>query len=230
MKTLQAQLNSLKKRANQFENPFLESILEGFIDGLLILTPAGDLHYANGLAHDILGRFYQLPNQAGLIDQEVNRIHRAVIDSQQWHPEQYHTDPNRLKTATHSQHRDRQSPHYPTVVIESELDFEPAGRLRLRARWSPLSLEITELSMPPMIWLTIEDQQRSLQAQALLDVERYGFTARESEIWLRRKAQVPYRDIAQELFITVNTVKKHVKNIRVKVEDYRFRQEMRMAN
>ncbi|MEM6592792.1 MAG: helix-turn-helix transcriptional regulator, partial [Cyanobacteria bacterium P01_C01_bin.73] len=71
---------------------------------------------------------------------------------------------------------------------------------------------------------------RSLQAQALLDVERYGFTARESEIWLRRKAQVPYRDIAQELFITVNTVKKHVKNIRVKVEDYRFRQEMRMAN
>ncbi|MEO0537955.1 MAG: helix-turn-helix transcriptional regulator [Cyanobacteria bacterium P01_A01_bin.123] len=200
MDTLRIQLHRLKQRGSQLDNDFLESVLEGFIDGVLILTDQGDLHHANALAYEIIDKFCQSETETQLINQEVSRIYQAIAGSQDLYGDQ-------------------------TVIVESELDFEILGRLRLRARWSTVKPQVD-----PIIWITLEDQQRSLQAQAILEVEKYGFTARETEVWLRRKARVPYREIAQELFITVNTVKKHVKNIRVKIENYGFRQDMRLAN
>ena len=200
MDALKTQLNTLKQRGSQLNNNFFESVLEGLIDGVLILTAQGDLHHANALAYEIFDKFCQSADQTQRINTEVNRIYQAIVGS---------------KDVYHDQ----------TVIVESDLDFGTLGRLRLRARWSSVKPQAD-----PMIWITLEDQQRSLQAQAILEVEKYGFTARETEVWLRRKAKVPYREIAQELFITVNTVKKHVKNIRVKIENYGFRQDMQLAN
>jgi DNA-binding CsgD family transcriptional regulator len=66
--------------------------------------------------------------------------------------------------------------------------------------------------------VTIEDRQQSTHNAALTDVKKYGLTPREAEIWLLRRANYSYKEIADRLFITLNTVKKHMKNIYAKQE------------
>jgi DNA-binding CsgD family transcriptional regulator len=43
--------------------------------------------------------------------------------------------------------------------------------------------------------------------------QKYGLTCREQEIWLLHRANYTYKQIALELCITPNTVKKHMKSI-----------------
>jgi len=59
----------------------------------------------------------------------------------------------------------------------------------------------------------MEDQNLSKQMQAITDAKRYGLTPREAEVWSLHQAKLSYKEIAKNLYITVNTVKKHIKNI-----------------
>ncbi|MFP4007691.1 MAG: helix-turn-helix transcriptional regulator [Spirulinaceae cyanobacterium] len=63
------------------------------------------------------------------------------------------------------------------------------------------------------IW---EDYQQTLQQQAIADRQKYQFTNREAEVWQLRQQQLSYPEIAAKLYISVNTVKKHLKNINAK--------------
>ena len=45
------------------------------------------------------------------------------------------------------------------------------------------------------------------------EIQRYRLTPREAEVWRLRKQGHTYQEIAQELFITISTVKKHVNSI-----------------
>lgn len=53
---------------------------------------------------------------------------------------------------------------------------------------------------------------------AIAQAEHYGLTSREAEVWLLRQANYSCREIAAELYISLNTVKKHMKNIHAKRE------------
>jgi len=59
------------------------------------------------------------------------------------------------------------------------------------------------------------------------EIEKYGLTPRESEVWLLYRANYSRKEIAAELFISIDTVKKHLKNIKTKqdkflcIEDWR---------
>ncbi len=66
------------------------------------------------------------------------------------------------------------------------------------------------------IVVTLEDCNSSSQNIAIADAKKYGLTKREAEVWLLRYANLPYKEIAQHLYITINTVKKHIKNIYAK--------------
>ncbi|MUG91303.1 winged helix-turn-helix transcriptional regulator [Scytonema sp. UIC 10036] len=44
----------------------------------------------------------------------------------------------------------------------------------------------------------------------------YGLTPREAEIWFLYRSRCSYKEIAERLYISVNTVKKHMKNIHSK--------------
>ena len=48
------------------------------------------------------------------------------------------------------------------------------------------------------------------------EIERYGLTPRQAEVWRLRQQGYEYSEIANQLFISVNTVEKHLKNIQVK--------------
>lgn len=44
-------------------------------------------------------------------------------------------------------------------------------------------------------------------------IRQYGLTEREAEVWRLRQQDKTYEEIAQDLFITVNTVKRHLKRV-----------------
>lgn len=67
-----------------------------------------------------------------------------------------------------------------------------------------------------MILLVTENWEKYVQAQASLDTIRYGLTPRESEVWMLKSLGLSYQAISQKLFITVNTVKKHIAHIHQK--------------
>jgi DNA-binding CsgD family transcriptional regulator len=67
--------------------------------------------------------------------------------------------------------------------------------------------------------VTLEDRQQTLHNLAIADTQKYDLTTREAEIWQMRLQGQSYQAIASELYITQNTVKKHVKNILAKRRD-----------
>ncbi len=96
------------------------------------------------------------------------------------------------------------------VVIESEVKTFANKPLRLRGQW--LEGEVSD----PHILIFIEDCQQSWKNQAIAETQKYGFTPREAQIWSLRRAQLSYKQIATKLYISENTVKKHMKNIHAK--------------
>ena len=77
-----------------------------------------------------------------------------------------------------------------------------------------------ELSEQPLLLVTIENRYESLKNVALSEAYKYHLTERETEIWSLYRATSSYKQIADKLFITVNTVKKHIKNIRAKQQKF----------
>jgi DNA-binding CsgD family transcriptional regulator len=85
--------------------------------------------------------------------------------------------------------------------------------LRVRTQW----LELKENNKSYLL-VTIEDQYLATRNLASLEAKNYGLTPRETQIWLLRRTHCSYQEIASRLYITLNTVKKHMKNIYRKLE------------
>lgn len=96
------------------------------------------------------------------------------------------------------------------VVIESEIAHSPS-LYRVRVRW--LTLDDPHR---PYLAVLLEDRWQSSQNRALAEALLYNLSPRQTEVWLLRRAGLTYQQIAIELYITVNTVKRHLKDIRVK--------------
>ena len=95
------------------------------------------------------------------------------------------------------------------IIVSQSLIF----RLRVRR----FNLEFSEQAY---LLVTIENRYQSLKNVALSEANKYHLTKREAEIWSLYRAAFSYKQIAERLFITVNTVKKHIKNIRAKQQKF----------
>jgi DNA-binding CsgD family transcriptional regulator len=166
----------------------LEAIIEGFVDGILILSEQGEWIHANEGARRICQKLSQRTSTISSVPQPIWRVCESAIDSRTLFP-------------------DRQT------IIESEFDIDDSETFRVRVRW----LELNESDRPYLL-VTIEDKHQSAHNVAIAEAKRYGLTPREAEVWLLRRANYSYKDIAAKLFITPNTVKKHLKNIYTKQE------------
>lgn len=172
---------------SSFKHPsFLQSILEGLIDGILILTDQGEWVHANHCARRICHQLSQGVSQTDMVPQEIWRACKNLIDN-------FNRHPNKL------------------FMVEDEIITSNSISYRVRAQW--LNLETMQR---PCVLVTLEDRLQSVQSVALSESQRYALTPREAEVWLRYRANYSYKEIAQELYITCNTVKKHMKNIHVK--------------
>lgn len=164
----------------------LEAVLEGFIDGVLILNQQQEIVHANDCARRICQKMSRFGSSVNSIPQEIWRVCESLIESRELFNE------NKL-------------------TIESEINLDNSAIFRIRARW----LELDE-SEQPYLLVTLEDRLQSTKNAALTDVKKYGLTHREAQVWLLRQAKHSYKEIAAQLYITINTVKKHMKNIYAK--------------
>jgi DNA-binding CsgD family transcriptional regulator len=64
----------------------------------------------------------------------------------------------------------------------------------------------------------VAEGQALLRQMALVEAQRWGLTPRQGEVWWLRQCGCSYGEIAQRLFISVNTVKRHCQAIRDQVE------------
>lgn len=165
----------------------LQAVVEGFVDGILIVNESGDWIHANTTARQIchqLGRNPAQPNQAPL---EIQRVCESLIESRSLFPQQ-------------------------KFVLESEVKTPAGAVLRIRAQW-------LEAEPSHYLLVVLEDRYQSLQNLAASHAKKYGLTDRQAQVWALRRAGHSYQEIAQRLYITQNTVKKHMKDIHAKILD-----------
>lgn len=175
---------------SHLDEVLLQGVLEGFMDGFMILTEQGEILHTNNPARQMLKQMNQDEMHPYRMHREIQRVCKAAIAGCDIYP-------NRA------------------VVIESEIAMDQQGSIRIRAQWLKL-----DAFKQPLVLVTLEDQRRSAQRLAIAEAQRYGLTAREVEIWQLRRANYSYKEIAAELFITLNTVKKHLKNINAKRQSW----------
>jgi len=172
--------------ANLKQSSLFQAVLESFIDGILILTDQGEWVHANDCARRICHQLSNGVSQTDRVPQEIWRACRFLIDSLNLYPNE-------------------------TVTIEDEINTGESASYRVRAQW--LNLDTVQR---PCVLVTLEDTVQSMQNAAIVEGQRYGLTPREADVWLRYRASQSYKQIASDLHITFNTVKKHMKSIHAK--------------
>jgi DNA-binding CsgD family transcriptional regulator len=165
---------------------FLHSILEGFVDGLLIVTCTGEVLLTNTHARRLCRQIQAVSASPEQLPAEVQRVCRALVDSRQMFPDQ-------------------------KIAPETELETPDGATIRVRVQWIEL-----DAGQPDCLLVTLEDRSQSMQNLAIADARKYGFTPRETEVWALRRTGCSYKEIAARLYISQNTVKRHVKNILAK--------------
>jgi len=188
-------LEILNTQLRQSDNILLQGVIESFFDGILILTEQGELVQINDLARQICEQFSQEKPQTNPVQKEIWCVCQALIESRSL----YHNQP---------------------VIIESEITTDKLTTLRIRTQWIKLSA-----IKHPCLLVILEDRYQSVQNLALAEVDKYGLTPREAEVWLLRRRQYALKEIATELSISLNTVKKHIKNIHAKRETVLYMEE-----
>ncbi len=96
------------------------------------------------------------------------------------------------------------------VILETSLMVQGTP-FRVEAQW----MELTMLPLPCVL-LRLQDQQRCMQGLAMSEAYQWHLTQRETEVWVLRRLGVSRKEIGQRLYITEDTVKKHLKNIQTK--------------
>jgi DNA-binding CsgD family transcriptional regulator len=177
------------------QTALLQAIMEGLIDGVLVLTKQGEWVYANECGRQICQQLSLGTTPSNSVPQAIWRVCECLRDR---------LDP----LAEHE------------MLINNEIKPKNSATFRIRVRWLVL-----EESAQPYLLVTIEDQHQARKMQAIADAKKYGLTRREAEVWSLHQSKLSYKEIAEKLYITHNTVKKHIKNIYAKQQEFLGTQE-----
>jgi DNA-binding CsgD family transcriptional regulator len=169
--------------ASREQRALPREVIEELVDGILILTIQKELVYANDCARRILRQLNRGGTLTNLVPQEIWHLCQTLIGSRNLFPSQYWS-------------------------IESNVFVDASVTFHVWARW--LKLDAFDC---PCILLRVRDQYQSIKDVAVEEAQKYGLTSREKEIWLLHRANYTYKQVASELCITPNTVKKHMKSI-----------------
>lgn len=167
----------------------MQGILEGLTDGVLILTTEGEWIYHNYYAHCICQTLNAEQPMLNRVPDAIWRVCSALMASEELYGDR-------------------------PVVIESEVRLSKAQVYRIRARWLVL-----EDCQRPYLMVVLEDRSEAVHNQALAEAILYDLTPRQTEVWLLYRAGFSYQEIATELYITLNTVKRHLKDVRIKQQE-----------
>lgn len=175
----------------------LVAAIENSTFGLVIVSQNGTILHKN--------------KRAQLILKQMKCPSSKTIPNLLWHP---------CKSLMENQ--DDASSPFPadyTVVLEDEI-FTDHGVIYMRAQW--FDWDDNSYQQSNCFLITLENRQQSLTVIASQEAQRYGLTTRETDVWCLKRMGSSYKEIAGELYISENTVKKHLKNIYVKKEQSRW--------
>jgi DNA-binding CsgD family transcriptional regulator len=180
-----------ESRSQHAQQPsWLQAIIEGLVDGVLVVSKQGEWVYANECARRICHQLSLGTSPSNSVPQAIWCVCESLLDRHDLFSEQ-------------------------EMTINNEINPKNSESFRIRVRWLVL-----EESAHPYLLVTIEDQYQSRKMQAIADAKKYGLTRREAEVWSLHQSKLSYKEIADKLYITLNTVKKHIKNIYAKQQEF----------
>ncbi|BAZ38287.1 LuxR family transcriptional regulator [Calothrix sp. NIES-4101] len=100
-------------------------------------------------------------------------------------------------------------------IISDEIKLNSTTIFRIRVRY----FRLNQFHQPYLL-VTIENRYESVKNAVITEIKKYQLTSREAEIWHLYRINYSYKQIAEQLYITINTVKKHMKNIHAKKQDF----------
>lgn len=190
-KTQLQQLDSVYFEFKQ--SSFLQRVIEGFIDGILIVTEQGELIHANECAKRICRQLAHGISKHNLVPQEIWHICQFLIEGRSLFPDK-------------------------TIIFSDQIVASNSTTFRVRVRW----LNLAEFEFPCLL-VTMEDHchlqtlaMPTARTSSYAEAQKYDLTPCETKVWLLYRANYTYKKIATELYISLNTVKKHMKNIHAK--------------
>lgn len=170
-----------------FETSFIrDEIICELISGIIVLTDKKQIVYSNLYGKRILKQLNQSTDDSIQIPPEFCHICQSLINIRELFPNQFWS-------------------------TQFDIFIENLANLHINARW----LTVDKLEQPYLL-LLIEDRKNTINKIVSQEAEQYGLTPRESEVWLLHRRGQTYKQIAFELNITPNTVKKHMKSIHSK--------------
>lgn len=167
-----------------------QGIVEGLSDGILILDEEGEIIYANDCAKQICHQLYRQLRKPLSVPTSIWNICQVLIESSSLFPNK-------------------------NIVFSDRITTGVEDAFAVRVRW----LNLSQFERHYLL-VTLENQSCSLQTIAIAEARIYGLTPSETKVWLLYRADYTYKQIASALYITINTVKKHMKNIHAKRQDF----------
>lgn len=172
------------------QNNFLQAVIESLEDGILILNQAGKLVHANLSADEMCTQLNPEYETQRFIHPVIYQLCQSLINN-------YSSNCTKL------------------TILSDEIIVNQSKLFNIRVRWLNLNN-----AQNPYFLVTIENRYESLKKVAIAEIRKYNLTPREAEIWSLYRGKYSYKHIAAELYITINTVKKHMKNIHAKRQKF----------
>jgi DNA-binding CsgD family transcriptional regulator len=101
------------------------------------------------------------------------------------------------------------------TVQDGEYFVEPRQQIRMRSHWMTLAE-----GDRPYLMVILEDRDSLRRRAARAEARRFRLTRRETEVWELHRTGHTRQEIAQICYITLETVKKHLKSARAKIEPW----------
>ncbi|MGH8002508.1 MAG: LuxR C-terminal-related transcriptional regulator [Brasilonema sp.] len=165
---------------------FFQEVIEGLQDGLFLLNETGELIHANTSACRIFSQINQDSSNSNCVPPAIWCFCKSLLEN-----------PSLLSNKA--------------MILSNEIIVNRSKVFCMCAKW--LNFEKFHRSY---LLVIIENKYESLKNIALAEVKKYELTPREAEIWCLYREKFSYKEIATQLYITINTVKKHMRNIHAK--------------
>ena len=205
---------SLRATVSQSKTPLvahqslIKDALSSWIDGVMILSTHGHVIYCNSVAQNLCNRLltqekrvsstYRFtsipaPMSISFLPQELGQLCKRLIKGGPLDPA--------------------------LTALDTEFNLE--NNLCIRVRVTNLELDVHQLQENAPItqpyWLILlEDRHRSIRNRAATEIQHYGLSPRQADVWRLYRLGYSRQAIAQELFISLDTVKKHLRESRMK--------------
>ncbi|NEQ30669.1 MAG: helix-turn-helix transcriptional regulator [Leptolyngbya sp. SIO4C5] len=176
----------VRKPPKKAKSQLLTAVIEALSDGILILSLEGKVLQANRCAARLCRYLQKLENDSQAVPRAIWHLCESLIESRELFPSK-------------------------VFVIEDSLHAADHITIRIRVQW----LEFDSIGQSYLL-VTLEDCKKLAELAAVAEAQRFQLTPRESEVWQLKRSNYNYEEIADQLYISVNTVKKHIKNIYAK--------------